>query len=76
MSNKIKSGMIKSVKCPFFHDGGGTTILCEGAIHNSSVRQVFKFKEDRILWAKSYCQDIHKYSMCPIFKFANKKYEN
>lgn len=72
--SKIKSSMEKSAKCPFFHDGGGVTILCEGALHNSQVRQVFNCKEDRLLWAKSHCNNIKKYSECPIYQYANKKY--
>ncbi len=73
--SKIKTDMEITAKCPFFRDGGGTTILCEGAIRSSSLRQIFTYEQDRKLWARSFCSSMEAYTDCPIYKIAILKYQ-
>ena len=63
------------IKCPFFHGDTYNSIVCEGALDDSSIRHTFGNKASRIYWEKHYCMDIDRCAECCIYKTANEKYE-
>lgn len=66
----------KLIKCPFFHSDDVKSINCEGINHCSTLRQIFKTKEDKRKWEKSYCESVYNCKNCPIYINANEKYKN
>lgn len=65
----------KSIECPFFHGDDATSINCEGVKKDSTLRQIFKTKQDKRTWEKKYCESVHTCKNCPVYKGANEKYK-
>ncbi|MBQ9228763.1 MAG: hypothetical protein IJ168_08040 [Eubacterium sp.] len=70
-----KQGHWVLIKCPFFHCDDAKGINCEGVKEDSTLRQIFRTKEDKRQWEKQYCELLHRYAECPIYRAAMKKYE-
>ena len=64
-----------NIMCPFFHNDNINSIVCEGYFSDSVVRHTFRCKGDREKWEKQYCMDIKGCAVCPVYQFANGKYE-
>lgn len=66
----------KFVKCPYYHEDDTKSIMCEGVVRTSVIRQSFRSKSEKLEWQRKYCNVINEYEKCPIFCVACKKYEN
>lgn len=65
----------KFVKCPYYHEDTIKSILCEGVLRKSVIRQSFNTKKDKLEWQESYCNKIQGYEKCPVYCVACRKYE-
>lgn len=60
------------VKCPYYCNDTGKSIICEGIFSRFNV-QNFKTKEKLESYAIEFCAE--KYQNCPIWQLNEKKYE-